>query len=105
MSIPIMTKNRALQLEEAKADYVDSWLQVMQEQMNHLVEIDILRRGNVRAFIARELQEIGLFNVVSGLGPREEEFLEEILHFYQKHDVEKYSLEINPYHTSPNFLT
>lgn len=100
-----MTKDRALQLEQAKVDYIDSWLQAIQEQMNHSVKINILRRGNVRAFAARELQEIGLFNVVSGLGPLEEEFLEEIVRFYRKHDIEKYFLEINPYHTSPDFLT
>jgi hypothetical protein len=104
MSVPIMTKDVALQLEQAKADYIDSWLLAMQEQMDRPFDFDTLHIGNVRAFVARDLQEIGLFNLVIGLGLHEKELLEEIMRFYRDHGVEKYCIEINPYHVSPDFL-
>jgi GNAT superfamily N-acetyltransferase len=99
-----MTKDRARQIELAKADYVDAWLQAIQGQMKTFLDIDVLRRGNVRALVAPDLQEIGLFNLVSGLSFHEKDLLEEILRFYQGHDVEKYYVEINPYFVSSGFL-
>lgn len=104
MSVSIMTKDVAFQLEQAKADYIASWLHAIQKQAGYSFHFDTLYRGKVRAFVARDLQEIGLFNLVTGLGFHEEKVLEEIMRFYHDHEVEKYYLEINPYHVSPDFL-
>ena len=105
-NIPLMTQEVALQLEQAKADYINSWLQGgMQEKTAASSEIDILRIGNLRAFAARNLQEIGLFNRAIGLGPHNKEQLLEIRRFYRDYGVEKYRVEINPYDVSPDFLT
>jgi hypothetical protein len=104
-SVPLMTQEVALQLEQAKADYIASWLQGMQESTEKSSEIAILRIGKLRAFAARHLQEIGLFNRVIGFGPHNQELLQEIKRFYHDHGVEKYSIEINPYNVSSEFLT
>ena len=108
MDISIVTKDIALQLEQTKGDYIDSWLQTMQKQMNHRFNMKTLRIGNVRAFVAPDLQEIGLFNLVTGLSSCEEEAFsesfEEILHFYHNYSVEKYYIEVNPYHAPSRFL-
>jgi hypothetical protein len=104
MSVPLMTQAVALQLEQGKADYIDSWLQGIQEKNGPSSRIDILRIGNLRAFAAHNLQEIGLFNRVIGLGPHNQELLEEIRRFYQDYGIEKCRLEINPYDTSSDFL-
>jgi hypothetical protein len=105
MNVPLMTQEVALQLEQAKADYIDSWLQGMQEKNDNSSEIGILRIGNLRAFVAHNLQGIGLFNQAIGLSPHNMELLKEISRFYHDHGVEKYRIEINPYHVSSDFLT
>jgi hypothetical protein len=104
MSVPLMTQEVALQLEQAKADHLDSWLQGMQEKTTASSEIAILRRGTLRAFAAHHLQEIGLFNRVIGLGPHNQEMLQEIKRFYQEYGIKRYFIEINPYDVSSDFL-
>jgi hypothetical protein len=104
MSFSLMTQRLALQLEQSKGDHIESWLRGMQEQPGNPFGVDMLQRGNVRAFVARGLQEIGLFNQVIGVGPQEQEHLPEIMQFYRDHGVEQYRLEINPYNAPPDFL-
>ena len=104
MNIPVMTQDLALQLEQAKAEHLDSWLQGMQKYPDKFSEIDILRIGNLRVLAAPSLQEIGLFNQTIGLNPQNKELLEEIRQFYHDHSVERYNIEVNPYHASADFL-
>jgi len=104
LQIPLITQKIARQLEQAKADHIDSWLQGIREQTSLSSKIDILRIGDLRAFVAPHLQEIGLFNQTIGLGPDNQEALQEVEHFYHHYRVETYRLEINPYHTSSEFL-
>jgi hypothetical protein len=104
MNFPDMTHDLALQLEQSKGDHIESWLQAMQEQPGNPFGVDILQIGNIRAFVARALPEMGLFNQVIGLGPMEKEHLHEIIQFYRAHGMEQYRLEVNPYNASPDFL-
>jgi hypothetical protein len=104
MSFPLMTQDLARQLEQSKSDHIESWLQAMREQPGNPFEVDILQRGNVKAFVTRSLPEMSLFNQVIGFGPTEKEHFHEIIQFYHDHGIEQYRLEVNPYHASPDFL-
>jgi hypothetical protein len=100
-----MTRDLALRLEQSKGDHIESWLLGMKEQSGNPFGVDILRRGKTRVFVARNLQEIGLFNLVIGFGSQDKGYLGEIMQLYRDHGVEQYHVEINPYHVSPDFLT
>lgn len=104
MTIPIVTRDRAHELQQIKADHIDSWFQSMQEQNSQRFKTFVFRAKDLRAFCAPDMQAIGLFNQVIGLGPQNQELLAEIMHFYREQGVETYRIEVNPYTTSTDFL-
>jgi hypothetical protein len=65
---------------------------------------DLVQMNHVRVFAARHLQEIGLFNVVIGLGMQDIYLLPDIIQFYRDHGIARYRLEINPYRATLDFL-
>lgn len=101
--MPIITRDLALHIEQSKGDHIESWIRGMQHYHGNLFDCHILQIKNVRVFASRHLQEIGLFNVVIGLGPDDEALLPEIARFYQDHHIENYRLEINPYQANAGF--
>ena len=104
MNIPVMTRERALQIERAKADYIESWFCGMREETGNPFGVEVLHSGGVRAFAARNLKEIGLFNRVIGLGSQDEALLSEIVQYYREQEVDTYLIDINPYCASFDFL-
>lgn len=104
MTFPIMTRDIAFQLEQSRADFIESWLQGLREQPGNPYGVDVRRIGNARAFVARSLAEIGLFNQVIGFGSQDKELLDEIIDWYCEHGVKRYRLDVNPYSASPDFL-
>lgn len=51
MSLPYMTRDVALQLEQSKGDHIESWLQGMQEQLGNPFGVEILQMKNARALL------------------------------------------------------
>jgi hypothetical protein len=104
MNVPIITNDLALQVERSKGDHIESWVRGMQKYAGNPFGCAVLQMKQVRVFAARRLQEIGLFNVVIGLGPQDKELLPEIVRFYRDHEIRNYRLEINPYRVTSDFL-
>jgi len=104
MKLPVMTRALALRLERSRADYIESWLEVMREQPGNPYGVEIGRFGPARAFVACGLPELALFNRVLGLASGQEEDVGKIRRFYHDHGVEDYRIDINPYHADPRIL-
>ncbi|GHO98383.1 hypothetical protein KSF_084310 [Reticulibacter mediterranei] len=100
----VMTQTLALQLEQANADSIDSWFRGMLEQAGDYFGVNVYRVGQVRAFAARKMQEMGHFNQVIGLGPEQQHYLPEIVRFYAEQGITQYRIEINPFHVTSDFL-
>ena len=100
----LMSKALALSLEQSRAHYIESWLEAMRSQPGNPYGVDIYRLGQVRAFVACGLPEIGLFHRVMGLGPEHKGHVDEIQHFYHDHGIQHYFIDINPYHADSHLL-
>ncbi len=100
----VMKHDLARKIEHSKADYIESWLQGMQEQPGNPFEVHIERFGSARAFLASNLAEIGIFNRVIGLSPKDMVLLDDIIDFYHDHGIIGYRIGINPYYSTPEFL-
>jgi hypothetical protein len=104
MNVPIMTQELSDQLEQSKADYIESWMQIMREQPGNPFGVAIQHFGRARAFAARNLAHVGLFNRVIGIGPEHTAQLDDIIRFYELQGV-PYRIDINPYRVSTDLLT
>jgi len=103
MDVPIMTQELSDRLEQSKANYVESWMQGMREQPGNPFGVAIQHFGRARAFAARNLAHVGLFNRVIGIGPEHTAQLDDIIRFYEVQGV-PYRIDINPYHVSADLL-
>jgi len=103
MDVPIMTQELSGRIEQSKADYIGSWMQSMREQPGNPFGVAIQHFGKARAFAARNLAHVGLFNRVIGIGPEHTAQLDDIVRFYELQGV-PYRIDINPYHVSPDLL-
>jgi hypothetical protein len=104
MDVPIMTQELSDRIEQSKADYIESWMQGMREQPGNPFGVAIQHFGRARAFAARNLAHVGLFNRMIGIGPEHAAQLDDIIRFYEVQGV-PYRIDINPYHVSPELLT
>jgi len=104
MDVPIMTQELSDRIEQSKGDYIESWMQSMREQPGNPFGIAIQHFGRARAFAARNLAHIGLFNRVIGIGPEHTAQLDDIIRFYEVQGV-PYRVDINPYRVSADLLT
>jgi len=103
MDVPIMTQEQSDRIEQSKADYIESWMQSMREQPGNPFGIAIQHFGRARAFAARNLAHVGLFNRVIGIGPEHTAQLDDIVRFYELQGV-PYRIDINPYRVSTDLL-
>ncbi len=103
MDVPIMTQELADRIEQSKANYIESWMQGMREQPGNPFGVAIQHFGRARAFAARNLTHVGLFNRVIGIGPEHAAQLDDIIRFYDVQGV-PYRIDINPYHVSADLL-
>src|SRR3954451_19007251 len=103
MDVPIMTQEQSDRIEQSKADYIESWMQSMREQPGNPFGVAIQHFGRARAFAARDLAHVGLFNRVIGIGPEHAAQLEDIIRFYDVQGV-PYRIDINPYRVSADLL-
>lgn len=101
---PIITPDLAIQLEQAKGDYIESWCRKLATQPHNPFGITLSHRGKTRFFAARHLQGLGLFNQVIGIDPHDNDIFEAISQFYHDQGIERYRIEINPYAVSNHFL-
>lgn len=104
MDVPIMTQELSDQIEQSKADYIESWMQIMREQPGNPFGVAIQHFGRAKAFAARNLAHVGLFNRVIGIGPEHAAQLDDIIRFYELQGV-PYRIDINPYRVSTDLLT
>jgi hypothetical protein len=104
MEVPIMTQELSDRIEQSKSDYIESWMQGMRERPGNPFGVAIQRFGRARAFAARNLAHVGLFNRVIGIGPEHAAQLDDIIRFYEVQGV-PYRIDINPYRVSPELLT
>ena len=103
MQAPVITHALAEQLEASKADYIESWLTALRNLPGNPFEVAIEHFGHARAFAARQLAQVGLFNRVIGLIPEDSELLDDILLFYSKQGV-GYRIDISPYRVNAQLL-
>ncbi len=104
MDVPIMTQELSDRIEQSKAGYIESWMQGMREQPGNPFGVVIQHFGRARAFAARNLAHVGLFNRVIGIGPEHAAQLADIIRFYEVQGV-PYRIDLNPYRVSPELLT
>ena len=103
MQFPVVTNELAQQIAQSEIDYMVSMLMSMQKQPGNPFGVEIRHFGSTTGFLTREIEMGSAFNRVMGLGPQDEELIDDILHFCRKCS-DAFRIEISPHQVNSTLL-
>ena len=99
----VVNNEFAQKLEQAEMDLLTSRLSAIQNIEGNPMGVELQTFGTATAFSAKNIPGPS-FNTVKGLRAGDEQYIDEILAFYQKREI-PVQFELTPAHTSKELLT
>ncbi|MEH7381034.1 GNAT family N-acetyltransferase [Bacillus sp. JJ1533] len=99
----VVTKKLAQTLETSEIEMLNSRLSTIQAIEGNPMDVEIEQFGNATAFLVKNIPGPS-FNTVKGLSDGDEDYIEQIIHFYKQKDI-PVRFELTPGHVSSEFLT
>lgn len=99
----ILTKALAETIEQSEVDVLYSRLTTIQAIEGNPMGVDIQRFGNATAFFVKKIPGPS-FNTVKGLKDGDEQFLDQLIQFYEEREI-PIQFELTPAHISSDLLT
>ncbi|KGR74327.1 hypothetical protein [Ureibacillus manganicus] len=99
----VVNKELALKIEQAEIDMLSSRLKAIQNIEGNPMGVEIQTFGSATAFLSQNIPGPS-FNTIKGLRAGDEQYLEQILEFYQQKKI-PVQFELTPAHTSKELLT
>ena len=98
----VLNNDLAFRIEQSEVDALHSRLSAIQGLSNNPMDVHIEKFGNAAAFTVKKIPGPS-FNTVKGLADGDEEYIDDIVDFYNKRNIPA-RFELTPAHASPDLL-